>query len=334
MSGPMHRRGFFRSMNMVAAGAVSAPVALVTGVRAQQASSLPISSEALAKTPAGFVHPNKVLLWENTRKEIREWLMAGKLKAAIIPTGSVEQHNEHMAMAADVAIATLICQRAALNLFPQVVVAPPSPCGYAPYHMVRPGSLTLRRETFQSYVLDVMSCLKAHGIRTLLAINGHGGNHQPLAEALPSWREELGSDVNVDIDSYWTGAPREKTKEFMKAKIPTSHAGEFETSIYMAAFPERLRHFTMQEYDHAHLDYETVPSPEIAEFLHRDGRTFQNGKIDLSGENVRDRRRQEEALLATAETGEKILTLAIDFVTDRLRQMIAATEAGKPWPPA
>ena len=51
--------------------------------------------------------------------------MAGKLKAAIIPTGSVEQHNEHMAMAADVAIATLICQRAALNLFPQVVVPPP-----------------------------------------------------------------------------------------------------------------------------------------------------------------------------------------------------------------
>jgi len=334
MSQPMHRRGFFRSMNLVAAGAVGAPVALATGVRAQQASSLPTSSDALAETPVGFVHPNKVLLWENTRKEIREWIMAGKLKAAIIPTGSVEQHNEHMAMAADVAIATLICQRAALNLFPQVVVAPPSPCGYAPYHMVRTGSLTLRRETFQSYVLDVMTCLKAHGIRTLLALNGHGGNHQPLAEALPGWREALGSNVNVDIDSYWTGAPRDKTKAFMKAKVPTSHAGEFETSIYMAAFPERLRYFTMEEYDHAHLDYETVPSPEIAEFLRRDGRTFKDGKINLSGENVRDRRRQEEALLATAETGEKILSMAVDFVTDRLRQMIAATEAGKPWPPA
>jgi len=334
MPRPMHRRSFFRSVNLVAAGAVGAPVALANGARAEQAGSLPTSAGSLAKTPAGFVHPNKVLLWENTRKEMREWIEDGKLKAAILPTGSVEQHNEHMAMVADVAIATLICQRAALNLFPQVVVAPPSPCGYAPYHMLRKGSLTLRRETFQAYVLDVMSCLKAHGIRTLLAINGHGGNHQPLSEALPGWREKLGSNVNIDADSYWTGTPRKKTKAFMRAEVPTSHAGEFETSIYMAAFPERLRYFSMEQYDHAHLDYETVRSPEIAEFLRRDHRTFKNDKIDLAGENVKDRRRQEEAFLATAETGEKILSLATDFVTDRLRQMIAATEAGKPWPPA
>jgi creatinine amidohydrolase/Fe(II)-dependent formamide hydrolase-like protein len=332
MSGPMHRRSFFRSMNLVAAGAVGAPVAMAAGARAQQASSLPTSADSLANTPAGFIHPNKVLLWENTRKEMRQWIMDGTLKAAILPTGSVEQHNEHMAMVADVAIATLICQRAALNLYPQVVVAPPSPCGYAPYHMMRKGSLTLRRETLQAYVLDVLSCLKAQGIRTLLVLNGHGGNHQPLVEMLPAWREQLGSNVNIDVDSYWTGTPRVKTKAFMRAEEATSHAGEFETSIYMAAFPERLRYFTMQQYDHAHLDYETVRSPEIAEFLRRDERTHKDGKIDLSGENLRDRRRQEEALLATAETGEKILSMAIEFVTDRLRQMMAATEAGKPWP--
>ena len=333
MPRPMHRRNFFRSLNLVAAGAVGAPVALASNAHAQRAGALPFTSDALAETPNGFVRPDKVLLWENTRKEMREWMTDGTLKAAILPTGSVEQHNEHMAMVADVAIATLICQRAALNLYPQVVVAPPSPCGYAPYHMVRPGSLTLRRETFQAYVLDVMSCLKAHGIRTLLAINGHGGNHEPLTEKLSAWREELGDSVNIDADSYWTGTPHEKTSEFMRAKVPTSHAGEFETSIYMAAFPERLRFFTMEEYDHAHLDYETIPSPEIAEFLRRDRRTFKDGKIDLAGENVKDRRRQEEALLSRVDTGEKILAMATDFVTDRLRQMIAATDAGQPWPP-
>ncbi len=327
MPRPINRRGFFQNMKLMATGAVGAPAALAASARAQQAGTLPTSADALAETPVGFVHPNRVLLWENTRKELREWFQDGKLKAAIIPTGSVEQHNEHMATVADVAIATLICQRAALNLYPQVIVAPPSPCGYAPYHMVRTGSLTLRKETFQAYVLDVMSCLKAHGLRTLLVLNGHGGNHQPLTEALPAWREELGSNVNVDVDSYWRGTLPEDTKKFMKATQPTSHAGEFETSIFMAAFPERLRFFTMQQYDHAHVDHENVPSPEIAEFLRRDGRTFKNGKIDLAGENVKDRRRQEEALLATAETGEKILSLATAFVTERLRRMIAATEA-------
>ena len=329
MATPIHRRRFFQSINLMATSAVGASAALATGAATAQ-QGLPTSGSALVKTPVGFVHPNKVLLWENTRKEFREWQMAGQMKAAILPTGSVEQHNEHMAMVADVAISTLICQRAALGMFPQVVVAPPSPCGYAPYHMARKGSLTLKRETFQAYVLDVMSCLKAHGIRTILVLNGHGGNHQPLLEALPAWREELG--INIDADSYWTGTPREYTNQFMRAETPTSHAGEFETSIYMAAFPERLRYFSMQEYDHAHLDYETITSPEIEEFLRRDGRTSDDGKIDMTGYNDADRRRQVEALLARAETGEKILSKAIEFVGERLRNMIAATDAGRPWP--
>ena len=325
-----HRRGFFQRVKLVAAGVMGAPLALAARATGQETRSLPSVRGSLARTPAGFVHPHRVLLWENTRKEFRELLHSGQLKAAILPTGSIEQHNEHMAMVADVAISTLISQKAALDLFPQVIVAPPSPCGYAPYHMARPGTITLRKETFLAYILDVMSCLKAHGVRTIFILNGHGGNHQPIREALPKFRKELG--INIDVESYWTGANREYTSTFMKAKNPTSHAGEFETSIYSAAFPERLRAFTMAEYDHAHLNYESGFSPEIQEFLRRDGRTFKNGKIDARGENERDRRRQEEALLARPETGEKILSKAIEFVADRVRQMIGATEAGKSWP--
>ena len=298
---------------------------------AQAPVSLPFTAGATALGGGAFVNPNKVLLWENTRKEIRERLASGQLKAAILPTGSVEQHNEHMTMVADVAIATLICQRAALELYPQVIVAPPSPCGFAPYHMARKGTMTLRKETFQAYILDVMSSLKAHGIRTILALNGHGGNHQPMQEALPEWRKELG--INIDADSYWSGTPRSYIKKILSAKEPTSHAGEFETSIYMAAFPGRLRSFTMQEYDEANLDYESGFSPDVQEFLRRDGRTFKDGKISVQGYNASDRRRQEEAQLAHAKTGEIILTKATRFVVDRLQKMIAATEAGKPWPP-
>ena len=332
MQKQQHRRSFFQRLKLVTAGVVGGPLAWASKVSAQESPAVLSDRVSLAKTPAGFVHPHRVLLWENTRKEFRELLYSGKLKAAILPTGSVEQHNEHMAMVADVAISSLISQRAALELYPQVIVAPPSPCGYAPYHMARPGSLTLRKETFCAYILDVMSCLKAHGIRTILILNGHGGNHHPLQEALPGWRKEL--EINIDADSYWTGANREYTSRFMRAKKPTSHAGEFETSIYMAAFPQRLRPFTMEEYDHAHLNYESGFSPEVQEFLRRDYRTFKNGVVDATGENERDRRRQEEALLARPETGEKILSRAIEFTANRVKQMIAATERGDSWPPS
>ncbi|MCH2201667.1 MAG: creatininase family protein [Fuerstiella sp.] len=326
MNEQSNRRGFFQSF------ATAAAAATVTNknkgqLLAQAPGSLPFTVDSLSKGRESFINPNRVLLWENTRKEIRELLEGGQLKAAILPTGSIEQHNEHMAMVADVANATLISQQAALQLFPQVIVAPPSPCGYAPYHMARKGTITLRKETFQAYVFDVVESLKAHGIRTILVLNGHGGNHQPLQEALPEWRKKLG--INIDADSYWSGTPQSELKTFVRSKQLTSHAGEFETSIYKAAFPGRLRPFTMEEYDDANLNYESDFSPEVEEFLRRDGRSFKNGEINLAGENGRDRRRQEEALLAHEKTGEIILTRAINFVVDRMQKMITATDARK-----
>jgi hypothetical protein len=80
------------------------------------------SGRALADVePAGdtYVNPRKVLLWESTRKEFREALEGGVLKAVILPTGSTEQHNEHLAMINDTARVTLVAQKAALLLYPQ-----------------------------------------------------------------------------------------------------------------------------------------------------------------------------------------------------------------------
>ena len=65
-----------------------------------------------------YVNPDRVMLAENTRKEIREALDSGDLKAAIIPLGSIEQHNEHLTLNADIAMATFVSQQVALRLYP------------------------------------------------------------------------------------------------------------------------------------------------------------------------------------------------------------------------
>ena len=321
MSEPLSRRSFFQSMNAVATASWGSSLAGMRGApttSSGELETLPISASPLAKAGGSFVNPKKVLLWENTRKEIRESLASGRLKAAILPTGSVEQHNEHMALIADVAISTLISQQVALQLYPRVLVAPPSPCGYAPYHMARKGTITLRKETFQAYVFDVLDSLKAHGIRNILVLNGHGGNHQPLQEILPAWRRKLG--INLDADSYWSAISKETMDQIIESEKRTSHAGEFETSIYLAAFPDRVRAFTMEEYDGADLNYESHFPPGIQKFLERDSRSRQKG---LRGENKRDRARQKEALLATAEKGEAIVATATQFFSKRLGKMIA-----------
>ena len=153
MSNSICRRGFFRSFKNAVTSTLGAGT--IAAVQAPQASAqspgrLPFSPPSTPLLGGPFVNPEKVLLWENTRKEIRESLAKGRLKAAIIPTGSIEQHNEHLALVADVANSTFIAQQVALRLYPQVIVAPPSPCGYAFYHMARKGTITLRKSTFQA----------------------------------------------------------------------------------------------------------------------------------------------------------------------------------------
>ena len=58
----------------------------------------------------------EVRLWKLTRREVREALAAGRFRAAILPTGSTEQHNEHLAMEHDTASALHVAYHAALAL--------------------------------------------------------------------------------------------------------------------------------------------------------------------------------------------------------------------------
>ena len=291
--------------------------------------------DSVQRSGDSFVNPDRVLLWENTRREIREGLAGGRLKAAIVPTGSTEQHNEHMTQSTDFALATLVAQQAALRLYPQVIVSTPCPVGYSPYHMARKGTLTLRKETFLAYVFDVVESLKAHGFGSVLILNGHGGNEDLLGGALPEWRRTLG--ITLDVQSYF----RVYTDEQMVQYVAThreygariGHAGEFETSLIMAAFPERVRRMTMEEYDAAGLDYETNFSPDVQEYYrYAFGDDFAERVKDSA--NSGDRRSEEAALRATAENGQALLSIAIEAIAAKVQSMIDATEAGDTWPPA
>lgn len=246
-----------------------------------------------------YVHPRKVLLWECTRKEIRELLEEGRLKAAILPTGSTEQHNEHLAMIQDTASAMLVAQQAALRLYPQVIVATPVAVGISPYWMDRKGTLTLRKETFLAVVYDICESLATHGIRCVLILNGHGGNEAALKESVPEFRRKLG--IRLEAHSYWEAYSPEVARQYLAtARIP-GHAAEFETSFALAAFPERVRW--------EGVDYEKV-----------------KGKLGIKDPKsaAEDELFAREARLATAAKGQALIGIAVDWVVARLRAMMAA----------
>ncbi len=253
----------------------------------------------LARVGNDYVNPRKVLLWECTRREIREALEAGRLKAAIVPTGSTEQHNEHLAMIQDTASAVLVAQNAALKLFPEVTVSTPVPVGISPYWMERKGTLTLRQETFLAFVFDICESLKNHGLKNILILNGHGGNDKPLKAQLPEWRRRLGA--RLDACSYWEAYTRENAAAYMQSgmEMIPGHSAEFETSFALAAFPQRV---------------------------HREGIDYASVRLNLKDpkDAEQDRVYYRDSLLATPGKGEALIGIAVDWVSERLRQMINA----------
>jgi len=291
------RRDFFFTLaSLVAAGPASKLCA---------SQPLPLPSSNMTRVSDRYVDPRKVLLWESTRREIREAMEGGRLKAAIVPTGSTEQHNEHLAMIQDTASAVLVAQQAALQLYPQVIVTDPVPVGISPYWMERKGTLTLRPETFLAMVYDICDSMRQHGIKTIFIVNGHGGNDQPLKTHVAEFRSKLG--ITIDACSYWDAyhSSEEIQAEVNKimaggiAKVP-GHSGEFETSFALAAWPERI-HREGVDYEKVHLQ---LKNPE-----------------DLNS----DRNFYHDSLLATAEKGERLIRIAVDWTAARVQSLIAQT---------
>jgi creatinine amidohydrolase/Fe(II)-dependent formamide hydrolase-like protein len=244
--------------------------------------------------------PN-VYLWEMTRRAVREGIDDGRIRAAIVPTGATEQHNEHLHMIHDTASALHVSEKAARHFYPAVVVTTPLAIGVSEHWMDHKGTLTTRPEIFTELLYDVCDSLKRHGLQRVLILNGHAGNIRPVRERMDSFRERLGIDVR--FHSYWEAY----TQEFVLTQMETGkcpgHASEFETSFALAAFPERVE-WEGVDYARARL---TIRDPEQAQ---------------------RDRMFHEEARLANAQKGQAMIDVAAAWVADQLRDMLEGD--GKP----
>ena len=234
-------------------------------------------------------------LWKLTRKQVREHLRAGHFKGAILPTGSTEQHNEHLAMEHDTASALHVACQAALSLFPQVVVATPIGIGLSAHWLEWPGSLTLTPDTFSSVVYEVCDSLRHHGIERVLILNGHAGNGR-IADRMDGFREKLGIDVR--FHSYWEAYDKELVEQTMESGKCPAHAAEFETSIALAAFPGNV---------------------------HWEGVDYEAENFDIQSESYRieDPMGHREARdLATPRKGRVMADAAIEWTAITMRQML------------
>src|SRR2546426_9646448 len=122
----------------------------------------------------------EVLQRKLTRREFRERMQSGELKACIIPVASIEQHLEHLAMEHDWRSVCHVAVAVAERLRPHVLVAEGLMAGISEHHMRHAGTLSLRPGTFLAVLADLIYSVMRAGFKNVLGLNGHGGNTSPV----------------------------------------------------------------------------------------------------------------------------------------------------------
>ena len=93
---------------------------------------------------------------------------------AVIPFGSTEQHGPHLPCGTDAIAGEVVAEAVAERL--DALYVPFGPYGVTPIHAGHPGTISLRRSTFEALLTDICEELVAMGVNRFVFVNWHEGN--------------------------------------------------------------------------------------------------------------------------------------------------------------
>ena len=158
-------------------------------------------------------------------------MLEGQHVLLLVPVGSMEQHGPHLPLGTDTMIAAAVAREAARQLGAstgpsgsRVLVAPPLGYGASGEHEGFPGTVSIGHEALCLLLVEFArsACLWA---RSVVFVNGHGGNTPTVARAVAQLRAE-GRPV------AWTSCATPDAD---------AHAGHTETSILRHLAPWSVR---------------------------------------------------------------------------------------------
>lgn len=133
-----------------------------------------------------------------TWMEVRDALAAGRT-TVLVTSGGVEQNGPYLVTGKHNVILEGTCEAIAralgdalcapiIKLVPEGSIDPPSG------HMLFPGTLSVREETYQAMLTDVASSLAAHGFADIVFLGDSGGNQRGMAAVAEALNAEWGDD--------------------------------------------------------------------------------------------------------------------------------------------
>ena len=173
---------------------------------------------------------------QNTWKEIED----AKVRVAVVPIGSTEQHGTHLPLTTDTLIAEKFAQVVAEQL--GAYLTPAIPIGQSAMWLEFPGSLSFSAATMQAVITDIVDSLVKTGFDTILFVSIHGAN-EVVYRGFPEALQPKYPGVKILTVGYptwvrenWAAIWRQAVKD---AGLPEMiHADEAETSLILALRPD------------------------------------------------------------------------------------------------
>jgi creatinine amidohydrolase len=231
-----------------------------------------------------------------------------------LPLGSTEQHGPHLPLETDTVIAVALTERIVARWGAEFDLwqLPFEPVGLSREHAWSPGTVSRSVAAMTALLRDMAATIARHSpARSLLIVNGHGGN-RGILEAVGY---ELAGDFGLNVCSMHLGALISPVPE---RGLPEVHAGRDETSVMLALAPHLVQKARIAELvspPDADAVRSTILDPAVSwPWSSGDPRIADLGVIG-------------DARAASAEHGEAIIARVVDAAGGVLRQLQANRNA-------
>lgn len=170
-------------------------------------------------------------IYDLSSPEVAE--LVGLSGVVVMPFGSVEQHGPHLPCGTDTMAAELVAAELAEIL--GGIIVPAGPYGVTPIHAGHPGTISLRRDVFESYLSNLCGEMLAMGARTFVFVNWHEGNIASLDAVATDFQ------TNNDVLVITAHACYTAQRIYAPAGGELTHGGGIETLAVLAHDPELAR---------------------------------------------------------------------------------------------
>ena len=223
---------------------------------------------------------------------------------ALVPIGSTEPHGPHLGLGTDVVISAAACVRACEVLDKRgpltAVIAPAVSYGVTDCAAGFPGAVSIPPAVLIAYVAAICDGLLAQGLRHVCLVNNHlEPAHDTAIRAVLAGREGKVSYA-CPLTKKWA---RTLSAEF---KSGACHAGQYETSIVMAAAPELVD-------EQVRMTLAAVPV-SLSEKLAAGVNTFTAMGMELAYAGA--------PAAATVEEGEQLIQRLAEMVVGEVREAL------------